>query len=339
MRNVTIGAHSFLNPKEPYILAEIGLNHNGNLDLALRSIDAAKEAGAQGVKFQSYFAEEFLHSSQEAALEVFRKCELSPDEFGKLGDHCRQVGIDFISTPLSFSYVSILDQLGVDAIKIASGDMNYFDMIEAATATKRTLIISTGMGMLSEIDHLMSQNFLVDYPLVLLHCISNYPPMLEDIHLRFVHTLSNLYPVPIGLSDHSVGNAVPLGAIALGALFIEKHFTLDCELEGPDHKMSIMPDGLKELVKGCQDVFHALGEWKKPVIQDEVPVKNIARRGLYLDEGVSPGDLLTNENARFLRPPNGINPEEVRLLKGSWKLTQEQEAELLRSHLEKSENS
>jgi len=338
MREVKIGKHSFSNPSVPYVLAEIGLNHNGDLDLAKRSVDAAKESGAQGVKFQSYFTDEFLHSSQQAAKEIFQNCELTPDEFALLSDHCSQLEIDFISTPLSFSYVKILDELGVDAIKIASGDMNYYDLVEAATRTARPLILSTGMASLSEIDSVMSQDFLRDYPMVLLHCISNYPPKLDDIHLRFVHTLSNLYPVPIGLSDHSIGTAVPVGAIALGALFIEKHFTLDCDLEGPDHKMSIMPDGLRELVKACSDVFHALGDWKKPVIAPEEPVKDIARRGLYLKDELKSGDLLTNENALFLRPPNQISPEEVRLLDGDWKLNQEATESILRSQLVKPEN-
>lgn len=335
MIEVQIGSYSFSRASSPYILAEIGLNHNGELDLARRSVEAAKEAGANGVKFQSYFANEFLHPSQAAALEIFRRCELSPDEFAELRAFCREIEIDFISTPLSFSYVKLLDEMKVDAMKVASGDMTYYDLIEAITQTSRPLILSTGMASLSEIDQVMSQDFLNNYPMILLHCVSNYPPRLEDIHLRFLHTMSSLYPVPVGLSDHSIGTVVPVGAVALGARFIEKHFTLDCELEGPDHRMSIMPNGLKELVQACTDISHALGEWKKPIVAQEEPVKDIARRGLYLKDGCGKGDYLTNDNSVFLRPPNEIYPDEVRLLNGDWKLVDEPTGSLRRTHLKK----
>jgi N,N'-diacetyllegionaminate synthase len=330
MHDFCIGDTSFTSPTGPYILAEIGLNHNGSLDLALEMVDKAAECGVQGVKFQSYFTEEFLHSSQKAAVEIFERCELKVEEFSKIASHCRERHVDFISTPLCFSYVKILEDLGVQAFKVASSDMTYHDLIEAITATGKPMILSTGMSSLSEIDSLMNLSFVKAYPLILLHCVSNYPPKLEDIHLRFIHSLKTLYQVPVGLSDHSIGTAIPVGAVALGASFIEKHFTLDHGLEGPDHKMSITPHDLKELVKNCQDVWNALGEWNKPVIENEVPVKSIARRGLYLKTEVGVGSELTNENALYLRPPNDIHPEVVRLNSGEAKLSQSEEGSVTR---------
>ncbi len=325
MRDFCIGGTSFAALSGPYILAEIGLNHNGKLDLALEMVDKAAEAGVQGVKFQSYFTHEFLHTSQTAAVEIFERCELSVEEFSKIATHCRQRHVDFVSTPLCYSYVKILHDLGVQAFKVASSDMTYHDLIEAISSTGKPMILSTGMSSLAEIDTLMNLAFVKDHPLILLHCISNYPPRLEDVHLRFIHSLRALYQVPVGLSDHSIGTAIPVGAVALGASFIEKHFTLDHGLEGPDHKMSIDPAGLKELVKNCQDVWNALGEWNKPVIENEVPVKNIARRGLYLKSDTAVGTALTHENSIFLRPPNACHPEDIRLSSGNSRLAQNED--------------
>ncbi|MCJ8345587.1 N-acetylneuraminate synthase family protein, partial [bacterium] len=177
---------------EPYLLAEIGMNHNGSLDLAKKMIDAAKESGAHGVKFQSFFAKDLVLES-EPAFQIFDKYALSIDNHKALFDHCKQQEIHFLSTPFSLEWVTVLDEIGVPAFKISSGDMNYYDLVRKVSETKKPLIISSGMANEAEIDDLMDQDFLRNYEMILLHCISNYPPKLEDCHVRYIQTLSQKY--------------------------------------------------------------------------------------------------------------------------------------------------
>ena len=324
MNSFKIGSHDFGGQVDgPYILAEIGLNHNGDFDLARRMIDEAVACGVNGVKFQSYHTAGFLHPDLKAAYEIFQNCELSAEQFQKLKDHTHSQKCDFISTPLSFDYVQILHEMGADAIKIASGDMTYYDLIEAVTETKLPVIISSGMASFSEISDLMEKDFLKDYPCVLLHCISNYPPKLEDINLRVIHTLGEKFDCPVGLSDHSIGTAIGIASVALGARFIEKHFTVDRELDGPDQKMSMTPHEMKELVERSKDVYKSLGSWEKPEVAAEIPVKEIARRGLYASKTIAGGEVLSNHNSRFLRPPNSINPARVSLNHGGFRCLEE----------------
>jgi sialic acid synthase SpsE len=297
----------------PYILAEIGINHNGELDLALKSIDAAKKAGVHGVKFQSYFTKEFL-SKGAPGFDIFAGCELSVEDHRKIAEHCVKLGIDFVSTPLCPSYVRILADLGVKALKVASGDVTFYDLIERITGTGLPVILSTGMASLGEIENLLSQAFLKDYPLAVLHCISNYPPRLEDTHLQFLGTLKHLFSVPVGFSDHSLGTTLAIGSVALGARLIEKHFTLDKNLPGPDHKMSLDPGELSDLVRCTQDIYRAMGQKVKPEIAGEVPVKKIARRGLYRRQTFKDAMSLNEDTAIWLRPQNQIDPTKVRLL-------------------------
>ncbi|MBW7876106.1 MAG: N-acetylneuraminate synthase family protein [Candidatus Cloacimonetes bacterium] len=299
----------------PYILAEIGINHNGNLDLALKTIDAAKSSGVHGVKFQSYFTREFL-SKGAPGFEIFEGCELSVEDHKKIAEHCQRLGIDFISTPLCPSYVRILSDLGVKALKVASGDLTFYDLIERITGTGLPLILSTGMASLGEIEQVVTQPFLKDYPMAVLHCISNYPPRLEDTHLQFLATLKHLFSVPVGFSDHSLGTTLAVGSVALGARLIEKHFTLDKNLPGPDHKMSLDPKELSELVRCTQDIYRAMGQKIKPEISAELPVKKIARRGLYRRQSFQDAMSLNEDNAIWLRPANQVDPTRVRLMHG-----------------------
>ncbi len=317
MANLAIGKTLLDGSNPPYILAELGLNHNGQLDLALKMVDAAKEAGCQGIKLQSFVAAEFVHSSQKA-LEIFKSCELSISDHEKIAAHCLELKIDFVSTPLSLGYVQILKDLGAKAIKIASGDMTFYDLIDHAFATDLPVIISTGMASLAEIDHLMQQKFINQDRLVLLHCISNYPPRLEDLHLHFMVTLADLYGIPTGFSDHSLGNVAAIGATALGARLIEKHFTLDKNLPGPDQLMSMNPSEMARLVHETREMHRALGQKRKPDLESEVFVRSIARRGLYPIAEIPSGTELSEKNAMYLRPPNSMRPEEVRLKSGRW---------------------
>ena len=331
MNNFWIGSHKFgygEASQSPYILAEIGLNHNGDIGLASEMVSAAADSGVNGVKFQSYFTEEFLRPSLTDAYQIFKSCELSPDEFEQLKTQAESLGLNFISTPLTYSYVKILNEMDVVAFKVASCDMTYYDLIEEITLTGKPVIISTGMSLFSEIKDLMSQDFLKDYPVILLHCISNYPPKLEDVHLRTISSFQDEFKVPIGLSDHTLGTAVGIGATALGVQFIEKHFTIDRNLKGPDQKMSMLPEDMKRLVNDSSDLFRALGQKGRPELEAEKDIRKVARRGLYASQSIAVGDVLSNHNALFLRPSNSVDSRNVRLNKGSSKAKENLEGEI-----------
>ena len=331
MNEFKIGSHKFaINEtlQRPFILAEIGLNHNGDMGLASEMVAAAADTGVDGVKFQSYFTEEFLHPSLREAFEIFKSCELRPDEFSRLKSQAESLGLEFISTPLTHSYVKILNEMGVPAFKVASCDMTYYDLIEEITMTGKPVVISTGMSNFEEIKELMTQNFLKDYPIILLHCISNYPPKLEDVHLKAILSFREEFKVPIGLSDHTLGTAVGVGATALGVQFIEKHFTIDRNLKGPDHKMSMLPEDMRRLVNDSSDLFRALGQKGRPELEAEKDIRKVARRGLYASQSIAVGDTLSNHNAIFLRPSNSVDSRNVRLNRGSSKAKENLEGEI-----------
>ncbi len=331
MNEFKIGSHKFgINEtlQRPFILAEIGLNHNGDMGLASEMVAAAADTGVDGVKFQSYFTEEFLHPSLSEAFEIFKSCELRPDEFSTLKSQAESLDLQFISTPLTHSYVKILNEMGVPAFKVASCDMTYYDLIEEITMTGKPVVISTGMSNFEEIKELMTQNFLEDYPVILLHCISNYPPKLEDVHLKTILSFREEFKVPIGLSDHTLGTAVGVGATALGVQFIEKHFTIDRNLKGPDHKMSMLPEDMRHLVNDSSDLFRALGQKGRPELEAEKDIRKVARRGLYASQSIAVGDVLSNHNAIFLRPSNSVDSRDVRLNKGSSKAKENLEGEI-----------
>jgi len=336
VNNFCIGSYEFGVDgalQRPYILAEIGLNHNGDMVLASEMIAAAADSGVNGVKFQSYFTEEFLRPSLAEAYEIFKSCELSPDEFAQLKAEAESLGLNFISTPLTHSYVKILDDMNVVAFKVASCDMTYYDLIEEIAMTGKPVVISTGMSKFIEIQELMNQGFLQNYPVILLHCISNYPPKLEDVHLRTILSFQEDFKVPIGLSDHTLGTAVGVGATALGVQFIEKHFTIDRNLEGPDQKMSMLPKDMKRLVNDSSDLFRALGQKGRPEIAAEKSAREVARRGLYARERIPNGDILGNENSIFMRPPNSVDSRNVRLNKRTVKASEPLEGEIKSTQL------
>lgn len=336
MNNFKIGEHQFnaLGAlRSPFILAEIGLNHNGDMTLASEMVAAAAEAGVHGVKFQSYFTDEFLCKSIQGAYDIFKSCELTPEQFATLKVQAESLGLQFISTPLTYSYVKILNEMDVPAFKIASCDMTYYDLIEAVVACAKPVIISTGMSRMMEIRELMSQDFLQNYPIILLHCISNYPPRLEDMHLNSILSFKEEFQVVMGLSDHSMGTAVGVGATALGAQFIEKHFTIDRNLEGPDQKMSMLPDEMKKLVRDTSDLFRALGRKGRPEVESEDLPRKVARRGLYASKKIQKGETLDNSNALFRRPPNSVDPRYIRLNKGVVRAAAELEGDVSASQL------
>lgn len=315
-------AGKLIGEGEPcFIIAEAGVNHNGNIDLARKLIVVAKEAGADAVKFQTFRAEELLTRSAEKAAyqkettpseesqyDMIKKLELSEKDFEELFTHAQNEGIMFLSTPYDKQSVDLLARLGVPAIKISSADITNHLLLSHAAAKKIPVILSTGMSTLGEVEEavgviLNSGNEQI----ILLHCNFNYPARVEDINLRAMNTLRQAFNLPAGYSDHTMGIEVALAAVALGAVAIEKHFTLDRNLRGPDHRASLEPEELKEMVVKIRNVEQALGSPVKQPFGEEVQNREICRRSLVARVDIPMGTMITEEMLDAKRPGIGVS--------------------------------
>ncbi|MBM9578385.1 N-acetylneuraminate synthase family protein [Leptospira sp. 201903070] len=285
------------NEHPPVIVAEIGLNHNNDEEIGKRTISAAKKAGVQAVKFQSYVTEEFIDVNNPDAkilVDIFKKYELSETMHRKFQEAAQDEGLIFFSTPLCVSSLQLLVSLGVPAIKIASGDVTNKTLLRETAKTKLPVILSSGAADFFEVNRAIS--FLEEEgtnQLCLLHCVSLYPTPPEKANLRIIETFQNLYTFPIGFSDHTAGSVAATSAVALGAAMIEKHFTLDKNLDGPDHGISADPKELKELCDASLLAWKMRGNGEKKPWKEEVGGRFFGRRALYADK---------NENPIALRP-------------------------------------
>src|SRR4030067_1235066 len=251
-----------------FIIAEAGVNHNGNMDTAIKLIDMAKKAGADAIKFQTFKSERLVTRSTpkakyqkantgsgESQLEMLKRLELTSDNFKRLFSYCRKKNIIFMSTPFDEKSAYMLDRLGMGIFKIPSGEITNKPLIQHIAGKNKPVILSTGMSYLGEVEKAINWilevwNKLNNRPqLTLLHCVSNYPAAVEDVNLLAMKTMETAFGLPVGYSDHTMGIEIPLAAVAMGAKVIEKHFTLDRNMDGPDHKASLEPDKLKAMVK------------------------------------------------------------------------------------------
>jgi N-acetylneuraminate synthase/N,N'-diacetyllegionaminate synthase len=305
-----------------FVIAEAGVNHNGDIELAKALIDAAAEAGADAVKFQTFRAEEVSSSSApkadyqrqttdpaESQLEMLRQLELTPEAHLELQKYCRQRGILFLSTPFDADSADLLDELGVPLFKIGSGEVTNGPFLEYVARKAKPIILSTGMSYLSEIDQAVRviRGAGCDR-LIMLHCVSNYPADPADVNLRAMQTLAVAFNVNVGYSDHTMGVESALGAVALGAAVIEKHLTLDRNLPGPDHKASLEPHEMTSLVQGIRTLESALGDGIKQSTPSEENVRRVARRSLVLKNDIKAGDLIEASMLTAIRPAGGIDP-------------------------------
>ncbi|KKW24550.1 MAG: hypothetical protein UY74_C0014G0030 [Candidatus Kaiserbacteria bacterium GW2011_GWC2_52_8b] len=247
--------------KPTFIIAEAGICHNGDMGIAMRMIDAAKKAGANAIKFQTYVTEKRVKAGSPI-FDILKKCELSPENTKELKTYADSVGIIFFSTPFDVDSVFLLKKLGVQLMKIASFDLVNKQLLKAVASTKIPIIISRGMGNKKEIDEALAICKKAGVKFALLHCVSAYPTPKDGANLRAVHTLLEAYECPIGYSDHTLDITACLHAVAAGATVLEKHFTLDKNMEGPDHKLSADPRELASLVAGVRDVEKMLGTGK-----------------------------------------------------------------------------
>lgn len=324
-REFSISGRS-IGPDHPcYVIAEAGVNHNGKLELALKLIDAAAEAGADAVKFQTFSADRLvtLDAAQaeyqkrntgveETQYEMLKRLELSRDDHEKLLAHCREREIQFLSSPFDEEAADLLESLGVPAYKIPSGELTNHPYLAHIAAKGLPMILSSGMATLEEIgEALKAVKQAGDPPVVLLQCTTSYPAPPETINLRAMHTLAEKFGLPVGFSDHTEGIAVPLAAAALGAVVIEKHFTLDRALPGPDHKASLEPLELAAIVESIRRVESALGSGVKEPGAEERRNARVIRKGLVLVTAKSKGEALEREDLAARRPAEGLPPSEL----------------------------
>jgi len=311
------------NTSPAFIIAEVGANHNGSLDLAKESIDAAYECGVDAVKFQTYTTDELLSNKdghviygkkgkekKETVKEMFDKVTLKREFHKEIYDYANKKGLICFSTPFSVHGVEFLEELENPIYKIASSDVNYVDMLEHVAKTKKPVFLSTGKTTIGDLDlavDLLKENGTEE--LCLLHCVANYPSKMEDMNLNTINTLKTMYPdCIIGFSDHSFGITAALGAIALGAKVIEKHFTLDKDLDGPDHWFSMDPTDMKSLVTEIRNLEVAFGTSRKKIYENEKPDKYWATRSLHINKDLKAGETIRKEDLEMLRPGYGISP-------------------------------
>lgn len=282
-------------------IAEIGNNHHGNIALAERMVEAALNAGADFVKFQIYDIERFVASGNPYFAELAHE-SLSFEEFAHLKSFIEAKGGRFLATPFDLGSLEFLDRLGCDTIKIASGDIDNFDLIGRAAELGKKLIVSVGGAELAEIDATVEFMRAKGAEFTLLHCVLAYPASFAELNLRFIRTLAERYGVPVGYSDHSLGVEAPLGAIALGATTIEKHFTTDQCLPGGDNEMSILPDDFTRLCREGRNIFSALGLADRVPSETEQRIRVLVRRTYHATRDIVAGTILSGSDFELLRP-------------------------------------
>lgn len=311
------------NCEPVFIIAEAGVNHNGDIHLAKKLIDAAKQAGADAIKFQAFKTENVITKKAEKApyqkkatgdaetqFEMIKKLELSPADFKELAVYAKRKEIVFLASAFDIESVDLLDQLEVPLFKVASGEITNYPLLKHIVQKNKPIILSTGMADLSEIqdavDYIRSQG---NDNIVLLHCITSYPARTDEANLKVIQTFKQKFSLPVGFSDHTLSMVIPVAAVALGATVIEKHFTLDKKMSGPDHQASLEPKELTAMVNGIREVQNALGDGQREITQNEQILKNLARRSLVAKIDIPKGVIITEGCIAEKRPGNGISPK------------------------------
>ena len=332
--------------KHTIIIAEAGVNHNGYMVLAKRLIEEAKSAGADYVKFQTARSPESVTSKfaqmadyqkknvkkDESQLEMIRNLTLPLSAFSALKDHCDKTGIKFMSTPFDLESVDALMKVGMDYIKVPSGEITNLPYLRKVAQQGLPVIMSTGMCELDEVKaalDILYTNGLNPGKVSLLHCNTEYPTPFEDVNLKAMLTLKNEFGVKVGYSDHTKGIEVPIAAVAMGAEIIEKHFTLDRTMPGPDHVASLEPNELKAMVDAIRNIEKAVGEGNKTVSSSERKNIAIARRSIVAAKDIKKGDLLSEDNLTIKRPGNGVSPMRWDEVLGTYAIRDFKEDELI----------
>lgn len=304
-----------------YIIAEAGVNHNGQLDLALKLCDAAKEAGVDAVKFQTWKTENIVTAQarqaayqtentgvEESQYDMLKKLELSYDHFRYIQDYCKKIGIDFLSTPDEEESLEFLVNLGLPLIKVGSGEVTNIPYLREIGSRKKPVILSTGMSNLAQVATAYDILLKAGAPSVaLLHCTTNYPCPVGEVNLKAMCTLRDAFKCQVGYSDHTMGLEVPVAAVALGAEIIEKHFTLDRNMEGPDHNASLEPAELKSMVQQIRNIEAALGDGIKRPNKSESENAKVVQKSILAKRPIKKGEVLTEDNLVAKRAGSGIS--------------------------------
>jgi N,N'-diacetyllegionaminate synthase len=310
--------------KHTFIIAEAGVNHNGDMDKAKKLIDAAVEAGVDAVKFQTFQAKATISKSAEKAAyqkattreeetqyEMIQRLQLSEEDHHTLMDYCHRKNIQFLSSPFDLNSIQLLVKLGLSTYKIPSGEIVNLPYLEAIGKLNKKVIMSTGMADLGEIEDALDvliQAGTEKENITVLHVNTEYPTPMEDVNLKAMQTIRNAFQVEVGYSDHTLGIEVPIAAVALGATVIEKHFTLDKKAKGPDHRASLEPNELKQMVLAIRNIDKALGDGIKKPSKSERQNKPIVRKSIVAQQKIAKGEKFTAENLGIKRPGTGISP-------------------------------
>lgn len=305
-----------------FIIAEAGVNHNGSLSMAKELVRKAKLAGADCIKFQTFIAEKLVTgdgqkaeyqkaqtNAEESQLEMLKKLELTQEEFRELAEFCRAEGILFLSTAFDMESLAFLEELKMPCYKIPSGEITNYPYLAAIGRTGKPVILSTGMCDMEEVE--AAVQVLKEHgagEITLLHCTTEYPAPLADVNLRAMQTLQEQFHCKVGYSDHTPGIEIPVAAVAMGAVVIEKHFTLDKNLEGPDHKASLNPEELSRMIQLIHNVETALGDGKKKAASSELGNRQAARKSIVAARNIRKGELFSEENLTVKRPGDGLSP-------------------------------
>ena len=323
MKSFNVGNKKVGENEKVFIIAEIGANHNGDFDLAKKSIEEAYKCGVDAVKFQTYTAKELLADTdriitwgkkgdekQEKISEMFDRISLKREWHKELFNYAKSLGLEVFSTPFSVDGVEFLENLNVPCYKVASSDVNYVDMLEVMAKKEKPIILSVGKSTLREVDSavdLLEINNCKE--LIIMHCVAQYPSPMDEMNLNVIKSLKLMYPDSIiGFSDHSIGTTSAIGAVVLGAKVVEKHFTIDKTLEGPDHWFSLDPKEMTQLVSEIRNIEIALGSSRKRVLECEKDERKKSIRSLVLKKDIKKGEIITENHLAMLRPGYGISP-------------------------------
>lgn len=323
-------AQNFSDSPKCFIIAEAGVNHNGDLDTARRLVDIAANAGADAVKFQTFKANKLVTKtaqkaeyqkettgSEESQYEMLRRLELPEAHHHELIKHCKNQNILFLSTPFDEESADFLEDLGMTQFKIGSGELTNLPFLKHVARKGRPVILSTGMSWLSEVEEAVRAIEETGHQeLSLLHCVSQYPAAYADTNLRAMKTLQQAFGYPVGFSDHTPGIEIPIAAVALGATIIEKHFTLDRTMEGPDHRASLEAEELAAMIRGIRHVESALGDGLKRPTSAELELAKVGRKSIVAGRHIEAGERLTSDMLTTRRPGTGLSPQLLSMILG-----------------------
>ena len=316
------------------IIAEAGVNHNGSIELAKKLIDVAAEAGVDYVKFQTFKTEKLVSvKAQKASYQIqnmksdknsaqfkmLKKLELAEKDFNFLKGYCQKKKVKFLSTGFDLDSLDMLSKLDIDFFKIPSGEVTNLPYLKKIASFKKPVVLSTGMCTMSDIEKgisVLTGNGIKRQSITVLHCNTEYPTPYRDVNLKAMLSIQNAFHVKVGYSDHTEGTVIPIAAVAAGAVLIEKHFTLDKSMEGPDHKASLEPGELKDMVAAIRIIDHAMGNGIKEPSASEIKNIPIARKSIHLAKNMRKGSIIKEQDLEMLRPGDGISPMDQQLVLG-----------------------